>query len=267
VRAAVVDLQPASLGQGRFAAPEFVRNRVVGDLGTVDPEFSYAIVKQKSGRSAVLGSYAAHATLLSASVMEFSGDYPGAWQRAVEQATGGMAVFLAGGVGSHGPVGERGFSGADLLGRALAERLVARLPDTPMTDRVLLDARAVDVVLPDLNVRVTDGIRLRPWLAQSLLGARGESTIQVFRINQVIWVSTPCDFSGELALGIKDHLRARGADAVVTSFNGGYVGYVIPTRYYHMNGYEPRTMSFHGPNVADYFDETIRTLIAQLWTE
>jgi neutral ceramidase len=73
-------------------------------------------------------------------------------------------------------------------------------------------------------------------------------------------VSTPCDFSGELALGIKDFLRQRGGDAVITSFNGGYIGYVIPARYYHLPGYEPRTMSFHGPNVADYLDDTIRTL-------
>ena len=33
VRQAVADLKPASIGQGRFAAPEFVRNRVVGEAG------------------------------------------------------------------------------------------------------------------------------------------------------------------------------------------------------------------------------------------
>lgn len=74
----------------------------------------------------------------------------------------------------------------------------------------------------------------------------------------------PCDFSGELALGIKDCLRARGADAVITSFNGDYVGYVIPARYYHMSGYEPRLMSFFGPNVPDYFDEMIRAMALSL---
>lgn len=265
VQAAVADLRPASLGQGRFSAPEFVKNRLVGAEGKVDPEFSYAVIKQEGGRMAVLGSYAAHATVLSGDVMDFSGDYPGYWQRAVEQATGGMAVFLAGGVASHGPVaGEKGFAGAERMGRMLAERVVARILETTLTRRVRLDAKSVDLVLPELNVRVSDGVRLRPWVAQRLLGARAECVIQAFRLGDVVWVSTPCDFSGELVLGIKDQLRARGADAVVTSFNGGYVGYVIPTRYYHLNGYEPRTMSFHGPNVADYFDETIRTLAAQL---
>src|SRR5207237_8281318 len=102
VRGAVTDLKPAAFGHGSFAAPEFVRNRLVGDLGKVDSEFSYALFKQTNGRTAVLGSYSAHATVLSGDVMEFSADYPGYWQRAIEQATGGVAVFLAGGVGGHG---------------------------------------------------------------------------------------------------------------------------------------------------------------------
>ncbi len=261
VREAVGDLKPASFGHGRFAAAEFVRNRVVGRLGKVDPEFSYLVVKQDGGSVAVLGAFAAHATVLSSDMMEFSADYPGCWQRAVEAATGGLAVFLAGGVGSHSAVpGAKGFAGAERMGHALAATLLARLPQTAMTKEVTFGTVGLSLAMPPLNVRVSDGIRLRPWLAQRLLRAQDHSQIQVFRFNDVVWISTPCDFSGELALGIKDCLRARGSDAVVTSFNGGYVGYVIPARYYHLDGYEPRTMSFFGPNVPDYFDEMIRTL-------
>ncbi len=118
--------------------------------------------------------------------------------------------------------------------------------------------------MPPLNVRLSDSIRLQPWLAGKLLPARGRSYLQIFRIGDAVWISTPCDFSGELTLGIKDFLKARGWQAVVTSFNGDYVGYVIPSRYYHLGGYEPRLMSFFGPNVPDYFDELIRTLAMAL---
>ena len=59
-------------------------------------------------------------------------------------------------------------------------------------------------------------------------------------------------------------LQAHGSSATITSFNGDYVGYVIPARYYHLNGYEPRLMSFFGPNVPDYFDELIRTMALTL---
>jgi hypothetical protein len=265
VREAISDLKPASFGHGRFDAPSFARNRLVGSLGKVDSEFSYLALKQESGKLAVLGSYAAHATVLSGDTMEFSADYPGCWQRAVERATGGAAVFLAGGVGSHGPVpGTNGFAGAERMGQALAAALLEQLPRVALTNRISFGMLGLDVTLPPLNPRVTDGLRLRPWLAQRLLRARSSAYIQGFRFGDAVWISTPCDFSGEMALNIKDCLRARGADAVVTSFNGGYVGYVIPGRYYHLDGYEPRTMSFFGPNVPDYFDELIRSMALNL---
>jgi neutral ceramidase len=261
VREAVGDLRPASFGHGSFTATNFIRNRLVGRLGKVDPEFSFAVLKQRDGKSVVLGSYAAHATVLSGDSMEFSADYPGCWQRAVEKATGGGAIFLAGGVGSHSPVPPgKGFDGAERMGQALAAALLAQLPRTALTNRITFGVLGLDVSLPPLNTRVNDALRLRPWLAQRLLRAPDHAFIQVFRLDDLFWISTPCDFSGEMALGIKECLRARGAGAVVTSFNGGYVGYVIPARYYHLDGYEPRLMSFFGPNVPDYFDEMIRTM-------
>ena len=261
VRAAIADLKPAEFGRGRFRAAEFVRNRLVGERGRVDPEFSFAVLKQKEGRMAVLGSFAAHATVLSGDMMEFSADYPGCWERAIEQATGGTALFLAGGVGSHGPVpGAQGFAGAQRMGLALATALLEQLPRTALTNRIAFGMLGLEVSLPPLNVRVTDGVRLRPWLAAELLPVRKTCLIQAFRLDDSIWVSTPCDFSGEMALEVKDSLKAGGAGAVVTSFNGDYIGYVVPLRYYHLDGYEPRLMSFFGPNVPDYFEELIRTM-------
>jgi neutral ceramidase len=264
-REAVRDLKPARFGYGHVNAPQYIRNRLVGELGRVDPEFSYALLEQDGGKRAVLGVYGAHATVLSSDMMEFSADYPGGWERAVEQATGGMAVFIAGGVGSHSPVpGARGLEGAEQMGQGLARMVIERLPATALTNTVTLGMIGLDVTMPPLNVRLSDGIRLRPWLAGKLVPARSHSFLQVFRLDDSFWISTPCDFSGELALGIKDCLRARGCSAIVTSFNGDYVGYVIPARYYHLAGYEPRLMSFFGPNMPDYFDELIRDLAVAL---
>jgi hypothetical protein len=263
VRAALSDLKPAALGTAGFAAPALIRNRLVGNRGKVDNEFSFLFVKQTEGRAGVLGVYGAHATVLSDQVMEFSGDYPGAWTRALEQATGGFAMFLAGGVGSHSPVaGARGFDGIERMGRALAEEVRRRLPDLPLTNRVAFAVLGLEVDMPEVHARVSDGWRLRPWLAKRLLPVAGRTLLQAFRVNNSVWFSTPCDFSGELALGIKDNLSARGLRAVVTSFNGDYIGYVIPDKYYHLGGYEPRTMSFFGPNTADYLDELLRALAA-----
>ena len=261
VRDALADLRPAAFGRGSVAAPEFVRNRLVGALGRVDPEFCFAVLKQQGGRTAVLGSYSAHATVLSGSVMEFSADYPGAWQREIERATGGMAVFFAGGVGSHGPVpGDKGFAGVERMGRQLAQAILAELPRTPTSNVITFGTVGVELELPPLNVRVTDGLRLRPWLARRLLPVRERSFLQALRLGDLVWLSAPCDYSGELALDLKDSLRPQGLRAVVTSFNGDYVGYVVCSRYYHLDGYEPRLMSFFGPNVPDYFTEVLRAL-------
>jgi hypothetical protein len=265
VREALSDLRPAAVGHGRFAAPAFVRNRLVGALGRVDPEFSFLVVRRDEERPAVVGSFAAHATVLGGDVMLFSGDYPGAWQRAVEEATGGPALFLAGGVGSHSPVpGEKGFAGIERMGRALAGELLEHLPRVPLTNVVAFGMAGLEVTLPPLNWRVSDDLRLRPWLARRLLRPPERSFLQALRVGDVVWLSTPCDFSGELALALKDTLRARGFDAVVTSFNGDYVGYVIPPRYYHLGGYEPRLMSFYGPYLPDYFTELLRDLALHL---
>jgi hypothetical protein len=264
-RLAVADLSDAAFGAGSFSAPAFVRNRLVGNLGGVDPAFDFALVKQADGDLAVLGVYAAHATVLSDDVMEFSGDYPGAWQRAVERATGGMAMFLAGGVGSHSPVaGEGGFAGIEKMGAALARLTTQQLSTTPLTNQVALGVLGLRVDLPELHVRLTDDWRMRPWLAKRLLRVQPQTYLQVFCLGNSLWISTPCDFSGELALGLKEHLRLRDRQAVITSFGGDYVGYVIPDRYYHLNGYESRLMSFFGPTVPDYFDELIRSMGGRL---
>jgi hypothetical protein len=264
-RAALNDLRPAEFGHGSFRAPEFVRNRVVGKLGEVDDEFSFAICRQRNGRSAILGVFSAHATVLSGRVMEFSGDYPGAWQRAIEQTTNTVGIFLAGPVGSHAPVaGEGGFTGAEKMGRALADRLLNQLPLVPLTNSIAFGMRGLNFPLPEFNVRLTSGIRLRPWIASRLIPAARESWVQGLRLGDTLWLSTPCDFSGELAIEIKESLLLRGLSAVITSFNGDYIGYVIPSKYYHLDGYEPRIMSFYGPYVPDYLGELLRKIAQDL---
>jgi hypothetical protein len=146
------------------------------------------------------------------------------------------------------------------MGRALAVPTLERLRNTVMTNLVSFQTVGIEVSLPSLHARVTDGIRLRPWLAASLLPVKDKTFVQVLRLNDAIWISTPCDFSGELALDIKDTLFRRGFQANVTSFNGDYIGYIIPSRYYHLGGYEPRVMSFFGPTMPDYLEELMRTM-------
>jgi hypothetical protein len=90
------------------------------------------------------------------------------------------------------------------------------------------------------------------------------TVLQGVRIGSWIWLSTPCDFSGELALQLKARARDAGLHCGVTSFNGDYVGYVIPTRYQSMDSYESRTMCFYGPTLTDGFMETLGGILELL---
>jgi len=54
--AALDDLAPASFGEGGFEAPDFVRNRLLGDDAPKDPEFRLLLVKQADGDTAVVSN-------------------------------------------------------------------------------------------------------------------------------------------------------------------------------------------------------------------
>ena len=261
-KAALADLKPASVGTGGFEAPSFTRNRLVGEAGRLDSRFSLLEFRQEGGGRAVVGTYSAHATVYSGRVMNFSGDYPGVWQREMESSGIELALFLAGAVGSHAPrppdAGEKGALG---MGRALAVASNQALEKISMTNRVPWAVGCLEVDLPRLQLRVTDGLRMREWIGRRLLPIRKSTWLHFVRIGDAVWLGTPCDYSGELAMDLVDATKGSGVVPVVTSFNGDYVGYVVPSKYYGMNTYETRTMSFFGPQLPDFLDGLLRELV------
>ena len=81
VSEAISDLQPASVGSGKFNAGKYTRNRLVGETGTKNDDFSFICIEQHGNRKAIIGSFSAHATTLGDENMEISADYPGYWER------------------------------------------------------------------------------------------------------------------------------------------------------------------------------------------
>ncbi|HOK76744.1 MAG TPA: neutral/alkaline non-lysosomal ceramidase N-terminal domain-containing protein [Verrucomicrobiota bacterium] len=263
--AALDDLSPAHAGVAFFASTNHVKNRLVGERGSIDAGFRILKIIQEDGDHAVLGSYSAHATVLPASVMQFSGDYPGAWAATMEKNGCALALFFAGGVGSHSPrAGAPAWEGVERMGAELARFTKAALKQIEPTNHVAFGLVTLPLRLPALQVRISDGVRLRPWLASLLLPVEKQTIVQALRLGDATWLSTPCDFSGELAmsLAIPDDRKRVTA---VTSFNGDYIGYVIPSKYYHMAGYEPRTMSFFGPQMPQYMVAALQGVYQAVW--
>jgi len=262
---AIEDLRPGKVGSGSFEASEFISNRLIGDRGEKNSEFIFLLARQDEGKSIIIGSYDAHATTLGGWNMQFSGDYPGYWQRKLESDQADMAVFLAGSVGSHSArsQGEK-FEKSKYIGQALADSVIKYSRQVELSDSIELAHLSLKIALPEYHIRISDGIRLNPVLAGTLFPDIGDVYIQTARIGNLIWTTTPCDFSGETAIIHKNAMHKEGYKALITSFNGAYVGYVIPDKYYHLNEYESRVMSWYGPSMDPYINEMIGRIMKKM---
>jgi len=261
-------LEPARLASGRLAAPEHVKNRT--RPADVDPDLHYLLVEKDDGSRAVVVAYSAHATLLRAENMQWSAGYPGYLVRALERGGADLAFFLAGAVGSMGPVAPgEGFAAAEVMGEDLAARVLSELDGLALAERLDVTSIGVPVTMPPLQVRLNRQLRLSPLLVRSL-GVDNGAWIGGVRIGRTVLVGTPSDFSGELAGGLKDWAAQQGLDLWVLSFNGDYVGYVSPDRYYltaqrgGKEGYEMYVMSWCGPQQGEFLSRLIRRTVEAL---
>jgi hypothetical protein len=258
---AVADMQPATISAGDFNAAAYTRNRLIGDLGTTNDDFSYIFVQQNEGKNAVIGSFAAHSTCMGHRNMEISGDYPGYWQRKMENTTVDYALFMAGSMGSQTHVGKgEGFEKPCFIGESLADSTIVHLANTETIDSVLLATATIKLNLPEYHFRISTTRNLSTAISNKLMPQPKNAVLQAIRLGNMVWVTTPCDFSGEYALQLKNRLAVNGFDANVTSFNGSYVGYIIPGRYFYLDEYEPKTMGFFGPSMGDYTFDLINQM-------
>lgn len=261
VTTALEDLHPATIGSGCFNASPYTRNRLIGESGTKNDDFGYIFIQQTGGKKAIIGSYGAHSTTLGAGNMEVSADYPGYWERKMEQTSADLAIFCGGSVGSQSPSGEgKGFDKPKFIGEALADSLNRNLAGITTQGKIAFSSISLKMELPPYNVRLTTNINLKTWLSKKLMPLPENVYLQALRIGQMVWITTPADFSGEYALQIKNSLAFKGFNANVSGFNGSYVGYIIPGRYFYLDEYEPKIMGWFGPNMGEYTVHLIRRI-------
>ena len=262
---ALSDLNPAMIGSGSFNASQYTRNRLIGKSGEKNNEFNFLVIEQTGKRKAIIGSYSAHATTLGDKNMELSADYPGYWERKIESTSADIALFCAGSVGSQSPVGPgKGFELPKNIGEALADSLNMRLISIKLNEKPILSALSLKIFLPDYHFRLTNNINVSTGLSKKLMPVPKNVYLQAMRINNMIWIFTPGDFSGESALLIKKDLAPHGFEAFVSSFNGSYVGYIVPGKYFNINNYETRLMGWFGPTMGDYIMDLIEKMIGDI---
>jgi len=258
---AVNDLKPTKMASGNFKAGDFTRNRLVGESGVKNDDFSFIYLEQINGKKAVIGSFAAHATTMGDENMEISADYPGYWARKMEDTSVDHALFFAGSMGSQRPVSKgEGFGKPKFMGEALADSLNRYLTAACPTAKMILFPVTTRLPLPEYHIRLSKHRNLSTLLSKKLMSLPENPCLQAIRMGNTVWITTPSDFSGEYAVQIKHQLAAEGIDANVTSFNGSYLGYIIPGKYFYLDKYEPKEMGWFGPYMGDYTMDVIRRI-------
>jgi neutral ceramidase len=240
-----------------------VRNRLVGSEGAIDPEIRSIEFNTSNGSRAILSTYAAHSTILSASNMVLSRDFPGVLVDTLEGKQYDFAMYMAGAVGSMAPQ----VTGKDDLDRM--KKQVQGI-DSAMHNSVRVSTTQKQPVLqaatlkfplrePTPRISASWNVGLRTWVFKSLFGDY-EPQIKVLRIGHILMVGMPADYSGELIPELDIYAKSKGLDLIVTSFNGGYIGYVTPDRYYDRDLYETVIMNWYGPYNGAYSQEVIKDI-------
>ena len=267
LKAAKAHLQPVSVGFREVNAPQFVYNRL-DETKPVDPFFRLVQLRQtgSAGQTATLCTYSAHATMMDMfSYQYLTRDWPGQVVDGIERETGGFALFMAGAVGSMGPKGPPTGKYFPLVKQYAAEMLARLKPELTQfqtSPDSTLGLRTLPLSLRDPAPRLIGDWRIRPWLFHAIYG-RYPADLKALRIGPVLLLGTPCDFSGELLPPLAKAAQQQGLTLIVTSFNGGYVGYITPDAYYEKDAYETRVMNWFGPQNGTYFSEMMGKLIAK----
>jgi hypothetical protein len=243
-----------------IAMADGVYNRVT-DGGPVDPLIRFIEIEQRDSSKLLFLSYTAHATCLFSRDLVLSGDYPGKLTQILESRGYAFAMFMAGAVGSHGPAApDAGWDCVNWMAEEIAERLQMHREGLREIKDTSMEMHRVPLALSMPQPKVLQHLRLRPWLFEAAFGEY-PSFISVLRIGDIVFLSTPCDFSGEFNFALDSLARTKEIFPVVTSFNGGYIGYLTPEKYYDVNHHETQLMNWYGPGNGEYVKEALEKLM------
>ena len=268
IRNAQASLTPVRIGYAETNASDYITSRIAssGPTRPLDGQIRLLKLQKQNGASALLLTFAGHATLFNGGNGDFlSRDYPGSLVDRVEKKSADFALFMAGTVGSTAPKARgktdfqeiRNYAG-DLA--RLIERAVPQIRTRPDSALSLL---TLPLSLREPHPRVIGNWRVRPWLFHAIYGDY-PSDLKALRIGKTVLLGTPCDFSGEFVADFKPLARQKDINLMITSFDGGYIGYVTPDRYYNRQTYETRDMNWFGPYNGAYFEEMMMGLLEKI---
>jgi neutral ceramidase len=261
---------PAKIGYAGYPTQKLVFNRLItqmahllDSLGEVDSILRVVKIEKETGEKAAIITFSAHNTVFHESLMKLSADWCGLlMSRLNKSGKLDFASFSAGAVGSHGPYE---FSNdqeteARYMANSIAKIVEDSFDSIPTAYAFGLSMMHVPLYLRQPNLRIAQNVVLRPWLFKKLFGDEAVY-INTLQVGDLFFAGMPCDYSGELVNEMDSVAAAKKLKLIVTSFNGGYMGYVTDCRRYKLNTYETRTMGWFGDNNGDYLTEITNQLV------
>ncbi|MBX2967094.1 MAG: hypothetical protein KF845_13190 [Cyclobacteriaceae bacterium] len=260
---ASAQLEPVTVRSGVIPVPQAVRNRLIKN-GPVDSLLRVIEFQQPDSSKQVLMSYTAHATCLSSSDLRISRDYPGALTDSVEARGYSFAMFLAGAVGSHAcNAPEKGDDCIGWMANEVTNALEHSKTDLQTLSGTTLNTGRLRLELNNPQPKITGNLRLCSWVFRSAFGEY-PVFLNALQFGNVLMLGTPCDYSGQFNTQLDRLADSYNILPIVTSFNGGYIGYVTPDRYFEENHYETRLMNWYGYGTGAYVTDCLEGLITQI---
>ena len=83
----------------------------------------------------------------------------------------------------------------------------------------------------------------------------------ITQIGNTLIISSSGEISGVFYEKWDQLAQEKGLNLIITTFNGGYIGYITPDELYDEHFHEVREMNWYGPGNGQYFDELITRII------
>jgi hypothetical protein len=202
------------------------------EFGCVDPRVS--ILRMEDADGGIVGSlvdFGCHpVSIYPHFSTTVSADYPAFVTRVVEQAEGGVSLFLLGLAGNTVPI-QRGAKPCEQIGKAVGGEAVRKLQFVATTDDVTLRGLCRPVAFP---AKKAPSDKLEGETAQSIT-----TEIQVLRLGDIYVLGLPGEVLVEVGMEIRK--RAGVEKLLIATVANDTVGYVCLSRAYDEGGYEPES--------------------------
>ncbi|GMQ26418.1 hypothetical protein Aoki45_31000 [Algoriphagus sp. oki45] len=245
-------------------APDHVSNRFIKD-GPYDPFVRQLIfTKKKDGKKALFFTYSAHATCLSSKFMGLSGDYPKFLTQRLESRDYEFALYAAGTVGSHRPMAKGNTPElVQSYAASLDSVIWLRMTNFASNKKPLIKYSRLNLELREPHLRISDNLRIRPWLFDYLVGDTN-AHLDITLIGNILMIASSGEISGVFYEEWEKLAQENGLKLMITVFNGGYIGYITPDELYDEHFHEVREMNWYGPGNGHYFDQLIQNTIKKV---